>query len=657
MKILTTKRMLSALLALNCAAAAVPAFAVNAEDAQEGVIYSSDFEDGDVSAWTNRGTNDTTEISASEDNASSGTKSLCASGRSKSWNGPAFRLDDKCEPGVAYLVSAKAMGQWYTGLTLSFQYTDAAGEQHYENLASLNGNGWQEVTDLKVSYTEEMTDVYVYFEGGSDNIYIDDFTIKEAPVFHPQSDIVSLKDVYANNFKIGTATTTKELAPASTKELILKHFNSITAGNELKPDAILDQNACLEMAAAGDDENPQVSLASARSILNFARDNNIPVRGHVLVWHQQTPEWFFKENYETDGEWVSKEKMLVRLENYIKNVFAAVKEEYPDVDFYAWDVVNECLKDDGKPRDPGFPAQANGYQSSPWVQIFGDNSFIKPAFEFAKKYAPEGTKLYYNDYNEYMPGKREAIVALTEEINADGHYIDGIGMQSHLDARSGSDAFPSVNVYEKALDMFCNTGLDVQVTELDATVNSNDLFEEQAQYYSDIMDAIMRHEDKISAVVFWGTTDDQSWRASKYPLLFNEDYTAKPAFDAIVDGLEPVTPTEPETTEPASETETTEPEASETEATETETETEPETQDSSAPAKEILWGDADDNGEVDILDVITINKAVMGKETLSEEQIKNADVNLNGKPDANDAMTVLKLIVGMIQASELPISE
>jgi len=639
MKKINSKKMLAALLALSCTAAAVPAFAATAEEADSTVIYSSDFEDGDVSAWTNRGSTDTTVITASEDNAVSGTKSLCAGERSKSWNGPAFRLDDKCEAGVAYLVSAKAMGQWYTSVTVSFQYTDQGGEQHYENLANLNGNGWQEVTDLKVSFTDDMTDVYVYFEGGSDNIYIDDFVLKTAPVYHPQTDIVSLKDAYADYFKIGTAVTTKELAPASTKELILKHFNSITAGNELKPDAILDKNACLALAETGDDENPQVSLASARSILNFARDNHIPVRGHVLVWHQQTPTWFFKENYDENGEWVSKEKMLARMENYIKNVFAAVEEEYPDVDFYAWDVVNECWLDGGVPRDPG--SQEEGSAKSPWVQIFGDNSFIKPAFEFAKKYAPEGCKLYYNDFNEYMPQKTDAIIQMVEEINADGHYIDGIGLQSHLDARSGSDAFPSVNVYKKALDKFCATGLDIQVTELDATVNDTDHFEEQAQYYSDIMDAIVEHKDEISAVVIWGTTDDMSWRASKYPLLFNEDYTAKPAFDAIVDGLEV-----PETSETETQAES-----------ETETESESVTEDSSeTSADDILWGDANSDGTVNILDVITLNKAILGKDSLTPEQIKNADVNQNDVPDSTDSLTILKLIVGLITADQLPLS-
>ena len=628
------QRILSALMAVNCVLmnSAPAVISANAEETDETIIYSSDFEDGDASAWTNRGTTDTTVLSVNEDNAVSGTKALCASGRSKSWNGPAFRLDDKCEPGTAYLISAQVMGQWYTSVTVSFQYTDSNGEQHYENLANLNGNGWQEVNDLKVSFTEEMKEVFVYFEGGSDNIYIDDFTVKKAPVFHPETDIVSLKDVYSQYFKIGTAVTTKELAPASTKELIQKHFNSITPGNEMKPDAILDKNACLALAADGDDENPQVNLASARSILNFARDNNIPVRGHVLVWHQQTPTWFFKENYDENGDWVSKEKMLVRMENYIKNVFAAIAEEYPDVNFYAFDVVNECWLDDGSARQPG--SQEEGSAKSPWVQIFGDNSFIKPAFEFAKKYAPEDCKLYYNDFNEYMPGKTPAIVKMVEEINADGHYIDGIGMQSHL----GTDIFPTVSLYKKTLKAFAETGLDIQVTELDHMISGTDKFEEQAQYYSDIMDAIMEYKDNVSAVVFWGTTDDMSWRASKYPLLFNEDYTAKPAFYSIVDGLEVPENTDP-TTEPTTEPETSDP---------------TETSETTAPDS-IVWGDADEDGKTDIMDIILLNKALFGKAELTEQGQKNADVDANGKPDFTDSLNIMRLIVKLLSDSDFPI--
>ena len=519
-------------------------YADNTAVAQGKVIYSSDFEDGDVSAFTARNSGDTTVVSATEEDAVSGKKSLCASGRSKSWNGPALKLDDICEAGTAYLVSVKVKGQYYTSNTMSLQYTDASGTEHYENLANFNGNGWQEAENIKISFSSDVSNVMVYFEGGdTGNIYIDDFVLKEAPSYSIQQDIPSLKDVYSGYFKIGGVATVKELAPQSTKDLILKHCNSFTPGNEMKPDAVLDQQACIAMAEAGDDTNPQVNFNQARSLLEFAGENHIPVRGHVLVWHQQTPTWFFKEGYKADGDWVSKEKMLARMENYIKNVFETLAKEYPDVEFYAFDVVNECWLDDGTARPAG--TQEEGSSNSPWVKVFGDNSFIKPAFEFAKKYAPEGCKLYYNDFNEYMPQKTDAIIKMVEEINSDGHYIDGIGLQSHLDV-----SFPAVNVYKKALDKFCETGLDVQVTELDATVSGNDeeSFKKQAQYYSDIMDTIVAQKDNISSVTFWGTTDDMSWRASKYPLLFNEDYTAKEAFYAIIDDVELLETTETTTT-------------------------------------------------------------------------------------------------------------
>lgn len=623
------------------------ASAVYAEDSTAGstvtdgkIIYSSDFEDGNVSAFTNRNSSDTTVISASTDNAVSGTKSLCASGRTKTWNGPALKLDDICEPGKAYLISAKVMGQYYTSNTLSLQYTDASGTEHYENLKALNGNGWQEINDIKVSFSADVSNVMIYFEGGTDNIYIDDFVLREAPVHDIQQDIASLKDVYSDYFKIGTATTAKELAPTSTQNLVLKHFNSITPGNELKPDAILDQKACLAMAEAGDDENPQVNLDSAKSILNFARENNIPVRGHVLVWHSQTPTWFFKENYDPNGEWVSKEKMLKRMENYIKNVFTAIEEEYSDVDFYAWDVVNECWLDDGTPRKAGSQEENSNY--SPWVQIFGDNSFIKPAFEFAKKYAPEGTKLYYNDFNEYMPNKTDAIIKMVEEINSDGHYIDGIGLQSHLDVN-----FPSVSVYKKALDKFCATGLDVQITELDATVSGNDeeSFAKQAQYYSDIMDTIVAQKDNISAVVFWGTTDDQSWRASKYPLLFNEDYTAKPSFYSIIDGIESTgTTTTTTTTQTTSSTET-------TTTTTTTVTTNP------IPDGRKTYGDANTDGEVTISDAVLIMQALANSDEyqLTPYGEANADVVGNDGVTGNDALAIQMVVANLINQKDLPL--
>lgn len=507
------------------------------------LVYSADFEDG-KNDFTGRDGFGTFTVVDSGANGSS--KALECSDRAKSWQGPQLLLDDMLEPGVEYIASAWVKAEWYNDIKMSMEYTDSAGERHFSNLQSATSQGdWAEITETKFSVPKGVTKAYIYFEcNDTSKIYVDDFKITTAPVYDIEQNIASLKDVYSSYFKFGTAATASEIAPQSAQNLIKKHFNSLTPGNELKPESILDKNACTALAAQGDDTNPQVNIAPARDILDFCRDNDISVRGHVLVWHSQTPDWFFKENFDDNGAWVSKEKMLKRMENYIKNVFETLEKEYPDVDFYAWDVVNEAWLDSGTPRQPGEQG-STGSNNSAWVQIFGDNSFIEPAFEYARKYAPEGCKLYYNDFNEYMPDKTKAIVNMANELKEKG-LIDGIGMQSHLDV-----GFPTASAYKKALAAFAGTGLDVQVTELDITTSdtSEAGFEKQAKLYSEIMDACVEYADSISSVVVWGTTDDKSWRASRCPLLFNGDFTAKPAYYQIVDGLE-VPPTEAPTEKP-----------------------------------------------------------------------------------------------------------
>ncbi len=583
MKILGN-RLLACALGTVCAVTALPVSSLFAGATDQTVIYETGFEDG-VIDFTRRGEDETLSITT---DAYSGESALAVTTRAKGWNGPQLALDERCEAGVRYVVSAAVKTAWYNDVKMSLQYTDSEGKQHYTNLASVISQGdWQTFTDVKFSFSEDVTDVYVYFEcNDTADLYVDDFSLKTAPVYDIEQDIPSLKDVYEDYFKIGGAVTTDELAPQSTKDLVLKHYNSITLGNELKPDAVLSQSATLAyLEETGDDTNPQITINSARSILNFCRDNDIPVRGHVLVWHSQTPDWFFKEGYTDDGDWVTSDVMLQRMENYIKNLMEMLAEEYPTVEFYAWDVVNEAWLDDGSPRTGGGQSENANY--SAWVKVFGDNSFIPYAFEYARKYAPEGCKLYYNDFNEYMPGKTTAMVNMATELAAEG-LIDGIGMQSHLDV-----GFPTVSTYEKALAAFAATGLDIQVTELDITTSdtSEAGFETQAQMYSDIMDCLVKYADSVSAVVFWGTTDDMSWRSAKYPLLFNEDYTAKPCFYSIVDGFEVEDP---------------------------------------------VVGDVNMNGSVTVVDLITVQKHLLTKTTMTEKQCALADFNSDGVIDVFD---------------------
>lgn len=337
------------------------------------------------------------------------------------------------------------------------------------------------------------------------------------------------------------------------------------------------------------------------------------------------------------------------MENYIKAYFEELTALYPDIDFYACDVVNEAWLDDGTHRKPGEQGDS-GSNNSAWVQVFGDNSFIEPAFEFARKYAPEGCKLYYNDFNEYMPQKTTAIVEMATALKEKG-LIDGIGMQSHLDARSGSDAFPSVNVYNKALDAFAATGLDIQITELDATVqpdSGTQNFEAQAEYYKGIMDSIYSHKDSISAVVIWGVTDDASWRAAKSPLLFDSEYKAKPAFYSIIEGHD-VTPSESTTTTASTTSSTTTTTATTTDGG-TETTASSSTSTGSGNS-DILLGDANNDGKVTIADAAAIIQALGNPDKYALDEAGTANA---GGCDGVDGVTVMDaLAIQMLEAGSI----
>ena len=593
--------------------------------------FESDFDNNSTQKWNGRGS---AKVELSTKYAHSGTTSLYVSDRTQLWNGATRSLSDIMEAGGYYKVGTYVLydGDQYSDtqkFSINLQY-DLNGKENYYTIATETANkGEWKYVGSEFTVPEGATNFYTYVQTGYTsapkeqdlmNFYMDDAVGEHLPDPAIQDDIASLKDAYSDYFKIGCSCTGSEFAQGATKDLIKKHYNSLTLGNELKPESILNKAATL---ASGSNTDPVINLASARTILNYCRDNNIPVRGHVLVWHSQTPDWFFKEGFQDDGDWVSKDVMLQRMENYIKNVFAALEEEYPTVNFYAWDVVNEAWLDNGVPRTGGGQSENANY--SGWVKVFGDNSFIEPAFEYARKYAPANTKLYYNDFNEYMPQKTDAICKMALELKDKG-LIDGIGMQSHLDV-----GFPNVSTYKKALEKFVETGLDIQVTELDITTSdtSEAGFEKQAEMYKGIMDACVEYADSISAVVFWGTTDDKSWRAAKTPLLFNENYTAKPSFYAIVEGKDPVVTT-------ASTTETT----AETTTTTTVTE----------PVGNVIRGDVNEDGMLNGFDLAIMRDMLFKEVALvpseTDPNFQRADMNADGSFNIQDAVTLMKFLLG-----------
>ncbi|WP_310601674.1 endo-1,4-beta-xylanase [Anaerosporobacter sp.] len=383
----------------------------------------------------------------------------------------------------------------------------------------------------------------------------------ETPKKEIETNIKDLKEQFAGdiNAKAGVAIPGSALSDDVRMALVTKHFNSITAENEMKPDSILGQQPNI-----GADGYPVLNFSNADGIMDYIYDYNeanpdkepIKVRGHVLVWHSQTPEWFFHEEYDAAKPYVSSAVMLGRLENYIAKVmdhFDGADSKYKGM-IYAWDVVNEAINDsNGGLRTTG----------SSWYNVFGDSSFITQAFVYANTYAPADVKLFYNDYNDTNDVKAAGICELIKEIKATpGARIDGMGMQAHYDMSS-----PSVGQFVSAAKAYAaalGEGKELQLTELDFK-SSNDYdgsdknaeYQKQAYRYKAIYDAIISLEEEgidFGAITIWGTHDSASWLQSsnsvggaadgnrkQCPLLFDDNFKAKPAYWAFVDAskLEP----------------------------------------------------------------------------------------------------------------------
>ena len=327
------------------------------------------------------------------------------------------------------------------------------------------------------------------------------------PTPNPLDDM-TLKQVYADDFMVGVALPLNMLSNQKLLPDIAGNFNSMTFENETKPDAVLDKTAC----AAGLPETytePKIKLDHIVYSMRIAKENNIAVRFHTLVWHSQTPKWFFTEDYTLDGELVSREVMLKRMESYIRQVMTYMEENYPG-QVYCYDVVNEAI-------NPG-EGDPNGMRvNSLWYEVVGPD-FINYAFEYARKYAPEGVDLYYNDYNCF--DKVSQILTVLQPIKDAGN-IDGIGMQGHITISSSVE-----RQIKKVAEKFTAAGYKVQITELDIgiTDESDSSLELQAMKYrvlfKKLREAKAAGTVDIDCITIWGLYDDASWRRDESPLLY-----------------------------------------------------------------------------------------------------------------------------------------
>ena len=330
---------------------------------------------------------------------------------------------------------------------------------------------------------------------------------------------LSLKDLFAEHgMKVGTCLSSQMIDNPSTNQLILEQFNSVTMENSMKPDYLFNQKKSQE------EDNLIVEFnKDAIKMMDWAKENGFSMRGHTLVWYSQTPDWIFHEGFDSKNEYVNRDEMLSRMESMMKQVFEQLDElGYLDL-FYAYDVANEALMENGSMRQ------------NHWSDIIGDD-YLWYAFYYADKYAPESVDLYYNDYNEQF--KTQTLFDFVNTlVDEDGSYlIDGIGFQAHLYTSDNLDS------YFKTLDKLGETGLKIQLTELDVCLGkyqapldaTDENLQEQGRFYYDLINGLFERVDaglvNMDALTFWGFADSLSWRREYSPLLYDKSTQPKYAY-------------------------------------------------------------------------------------------------------------------------------
>lgn len=342
----------------------------------------------------------------------------------------------------------------------------------------------------------------------------------------------SLKNALDGKFYIGTALNLNQIQGRDTASLkiVKDQFAAIVAEN------------CMKSMYMQPKEG-EFFFDDADKFVELGEQNYLFVTGHCLIWHSQAPSWFFTDD---KGKDVSPEVLKERMKNHITTIVNRYKGRIK-----GWDVVNEAILDNGE------------FRKSKFYEILGEE-FIPLAFQYAHEADPD-VELYYNDYNEWLNEKRDAIVDLVKTLKEKGIRIDGVGMQGHV----GLDS-PTLADYKAAIDAYTALGVKVMITEFElsalpsprfnvgANISDTEAYRKEMNPYvealpdsvSDVWSKRMLeyftlfldNSDKVSRVTMWGVTDGDSWKnnfpmrgRTDYPLLFDRNYKAKPVVQSIID--------------------------------------------------------------------------------------------------------------------------
>lgn len=303
--------------------------------------------------------------------------------------------------------------------------------------------------------------------------------------------------------RVGTAVYASGLSSDATYAgAVGRHFNDLTAEWEMKWDPIQRVQG-------------QYSFANGDAIVAFAEARGMQVKGHALLWHSATPAWVNS---------LSPSELRAAVQDHIRTVVGHYRGRVR-----AWDVVNEAIDD-----------SVSGLRSTVFSRGLGAD-YVAEAFRIARSADPD-VELLYNDYSgEGLNRKSNDIYNLVKDLKERGVPIDGVGLQMHISA----SGYPAAADIAANLRRLAQLGLKVNISEMDVRIrnlggDTAARLDRQRQVYREIV-ALCVAEPACDAVTFWGFTDAHSWIDGAFgaddPLLFDEQYRAKPAFFGVEDAL------------------------------------------------------------------------------------------------------------------------
>jgi len=319
----------------------------------------------------------------------------------------------------------------------------------------------------------------------------------------PWNEAAPLRDAAAATGRlVGAAVSSSALATDPTYAGAAgRHFNYLTAEYEMKWDPVQKTQGVYDFSG-GD------------AIVAFAESRGMRVKGHTLVWHQALPSWV---------ESLSPPELRIAFEDHIRTVAGHYRRRV-----HAWDVVNEAIDD-----------SRSGLRSTVFSRGLGSD-YVAEAFRLARRADPEA-QLVYNDYGgEGLNRKSNDIYELVKDLKQRG-LVDGVGLQMHISATS----FPAVADIQANIRRLADLGLQVNLSEMDVRVrdvagDAATKLQRQREVYRGVVAACVA-VPRCEAVTFWGFTDAHSWVDSSFgpddPLLFDEQYRAKPAFFGVQDAF------------------------------------------------------------------------------------------------------------------------